>query len=542
MGSLFVSRCRVLAILLLFSMVSLPVFAKDAKGIVFHDANGNGAFDKGEPGLPDVPVSNGQEVVLTNEKGRFSLSVSRDCNIFVIKPSGWQFHLNEGTRTAKSYYTHKPDGAPELKVPGLEPTGPLPRDLQFGLVEHDESGAFEMLAFGDTQPRDQQEIDYISHDVVEELLDTDAELGVVLGDIVFENLADLSSLAHSVGNIPVPWYYVIGNHDLNFDVTDRKYTDEAYERVFGPANYAFNFGKVHFIVFNNVAWDVSKREYHAEIGQEQMAFIENDLKHVPKDRLIVFMMHIPLMDVVDKDKLFDLLKDYPHTFSMSAHWHRQSHFFLDQTHGWAQPNPHHHLVQGTVCGGWWTGGYDELGIPHATMSDGVPNGYSFVTFKDNEYSVRYKVSRRPADYQMNIHTPELLKQADLAATPVIVNVFSGSARDTVRMRVDGGDWQGLAQFSGEDPYVAQGKAREGALATLIAKGEGVANPDEEAQKKIINQNRAVTGRSLPGPRETDHLWKAMLPAGLNAGYHVVEVEWTDQFGQVSTDKRIFRVE
>ena len=51
--------------------------------------------------------------------------------------------------------------------------------------------------FGDPQPRNQKEVDYMSHDVIEELVGTDASFGVTLGDITFDNL-DLFEVAGAV--------------------------------------------------------------------------------------------------------------------------------------------------------------------------------------------------------------------------------------------------------------------------------------------------------------------------------------------------------
>src|SRR5690606_29409020 len=115
-----------------------------------------------------------------------------------------------------------------------------------------------------------------------------------------------------------------------------------YERVFGPSYYAFNYANVHFIALNDIFWDVEKKEYHTELGAKQLKFIENDLKHVSKDTLIVLMMHIPLLNCVDKFQLFDMLDDFPYTLSLAAHWHHQAHFFFDADDSWHGPQPHHH--------------------------------------------------------------------------------------------------------------------------------------------------------------------------------------------------------
>ena len=78
------------------------------------------------------------------------------------------------------------------------------------------------ILFADTQPRNQWEIDYIAHDVVEELIGTDAAFGVTLGDIMFDDLSLYPSLNRTIGLIGIPWYNVVGNHDINQDTTDRR--------------------------------------------------------------------------------------------------------------------------------------------------------------------------------------------------------------------------------------------------------------------------------------------------------------------------------
>src|SRR5690606_17086489 len=118
-------------------------------------------------------------------------------------------------------------------------------------------------------------------------------------------------------------------------------------------------------------------------------FIANDLARVPNDRLVVYMMHIPLGSVVDKDKFFAVIGDRENTFSISAHWHRQGHYEFGQEDGWHGIGEHRHLVHGTVSGSWWGGIKDEWGIPHTMMSDGTPNGYSIGMFNGTDFLLRY---------------------------------------------------------------------------------------------------------------------------------------------------------
>lgn len=46
----------------------------------------------------------------------------------------------------------------------------------------------------------------------------------------------------------------MGNHDINFDVREDQYSDESYELHFGPADYAFNYEDVHFIVLADIIY------------------------------------------------------------------------------------------------------------------------------------------------------------------------------------------------------------------------------------------------------------------------------------------------
>ena len=101
-----------------------------ARGIVFHDANGNEKFDDGEKPLPSIRVSNGREIVSTDESGRYQLPVDDDTILFVIKPRGWRTPLGE-SMLPRFYYIHKPQGSPELRYGGVDPTGPLPKSVDF---------------------------------------------------------------------------------------------------------------------------------------------------------------------------------------------------------------------------------------------------------------------------------------------------------------------------------------------------------------------------------------------------------------------------
>ncbi|HPO16649.1 MAG TPA: calcineurin-like phosphoesterase C-terminal domain-containing protein, partial [Candidatus Hydrogenedentes bacterium] len=435
----------------------------------------------------------------------------------------------------------RPDGSPKMKYAGSAPTGPLPASVDFPLYRHKEPKKFKIICMGDTQVRNQEECDFLAHDMVEELQGTDAAFGVTLGDVVFNDLTVFGPMARSIGGIGVPWRHVIGNHDHNHDAPTEGTTEDSYEAYFGPATYAFNYGPVHFIALDDIWHNALKEEYHAELGAEKLAFIKNDLAHLDKGQLVVLMMHIPIMEIKDRRTLFDLLKEFPHTFSLSAHTHNQWQAFLGPESGWKQKEAHHHFNHGTACGCWWGGFFDEVSIPHATMMDGVPNGYSFITFNGSHYEVDYRAARRCPSYQMNIFTPEVIKAADAPKTEVIVNVFAGSSRSTVEMRVEDGKWTPMTQFKGLDPYYRQLHDRQGLFVKLMAERDKVQNVDNAYLGKLQREFGPIL-RGLSKPDETGHLWKQTLPAELTPGMHKIEVRTKDMFGHEYTANRILRVE
>ncbi len=501
-------------------LVSAETPPQIARGFVFHDANGNRQRDEGERVLANIRVSNGNDIVFTDDQGRYELPVGSDDIIFVIKPRGWRTPLNEHM-LPQFYYIHKPAGSPPLKYAGVEPTGPLPDSIDFPLYPQDEPEVFQALLFGDPQPRDQREVDYIAHDVVEELIGTKAAFGVTLGDIVFDDLTMFEPQARAIALLGIPWYNVIGNHDINMDVRHDHLSDETFERHFGPSYYAFDYGQVHFLVLDDIEWFVAdgaeKGQYRGGLGQKQMDFIREDLAQIPRDQLVVLMMHIPLVDVRDRQELYRLIEQRPFCISISGHTHHHEHRFITKADGWQGPEPHHHIINVTVSGSWWSGAPDERGIPHATMADGAPNGYSIITFDGHTYTLDFKAAGRPANWQMHVSAPELVSLADAAGTDVFVNVFNGSERSSVAMRIGAGDWVEMQRRVERDPaYVA-----------LFEREENTADKPWRAMSK---------------PKPSTHLWHGQLPEGLDAGLHLIRIRTVDMHGRTFESHRSIRIE
>ncbi len=513
-------------------VMSFNIFGQ-TKGKIYSDLNNNRTLDKNEPGIANVLVSNGSEVVKTDKTGNYEISLKPGEILFVIKPHGWKFPLDKNN-LSQFYYIYKPEGSPTTKYMGSQPTGALPSSIDFPLYASAEPDNFKLFLFGDPQPANVQETEFLAKDVISEVAgDTVCKFGISLGDIVSDNLNDYPFVKSSFAQIGLPWYNVMGNHDLNFDAPSDKHTGETFEATFGPATYAFQYAKAHFIVLDDVVYgeqSSGKNKYIGGFRPDQLQFIKNYLAFVPKDELIVLCMHIPLFQEIatyykdintfrpeDRQQLFDILKEHQHTFSVSAHTHYQMHYFFKAADGWNQTMPHHHFNAGATCGDWFRGLQNPEGYPDATMRDGTPNGYTIMTVQGNTYKLKYKAAGMHDNKQMSI----TIAASDTLAQSqkyVYVNFYMGNELCKASCRFDNmGSWASMVKTEEFDPR-------------MVAMKKALANLDSKA-----------IGRQVSDPQPCWHLWKLELPSQLEKGYHTVEVRVTDMYNEVHIDKLVFLV-
>ncbi|HEX3006059.1 MAG TPA: calcineurin-like phosphoesterase family protein [Bacteroidales bacterium] len=497
------------------------------KGIVYLDSNGNNKKDRNEKGIPQVQVSNGREVVSTGQKGEYSLPVNNDDIIFVIKPSAYRFPLNEFNQP-RFYYNNKPNGSPALKYKGVQPSGKIPASVDFPLFADDTPDTFKILVFGDPQPYTEKEVDYFYRGIVSEIEgNKEVKFGITLGDLVGDNLDLHLPYKNAIKKVGVPWYNVTGNHDMNYDVKADSLADESFEKEFGPATYSFNQGKVHFIILDDILYPDPRdgKGYWGGFTSKQLTFLKNDLQWVPKDHLVVLSFHIPITEEEgddsfrdeDRIQLFQLLKDFPHTLSLSAHTHFQYQDFFSADRGWLQKQPHHHFNVGATCGDWYSGILDEKGIPISDMRDGTPKGYVFMTFRGNQYSARYKAAGKPDDFQFRIFAPRVVKQNASTSAKIYANFFMGRSADSVFYRIDDNGWLPMKYTHDYDPSFLH-LLHEWDFAETLPEGRRPSNPER-----------------------CFHLWRGDIRVNLPAGEHIIEVKVTDMFGQTFSQKASYRI-
>ena len=518
----------------------------NATGFVFEDRSGTGRRQAGDPGLPGVAVSNGRDVVRTDQSGRYSLAVSDGDAVFVVKPSGYRAPLDANNLPRVSY-VHRPGGTPAelgLRYPGLAPTGPLPESLDFPLRRVDEPATFDVLLFTDPQPASEAELAFVRDTAVTGVLGTSAAFGLTMGDIVSDDLSLYPRYNRLIGRVGIPWWHVGGNHDLNFEAPDADLSRETFKRVYGAPYYAFEHGQALFLMLDNVRYlgigtaspGARGGRYEGHFGERQLTFVENMLRDWPRDRLVVVGMHIPLVtdtgsedwsrNTIDRDALLALLAGRP-SLSLAGHTHTTEHHYL------GQDGTHHHHVLTAVSGSWWSGPYDRRGIACADSRDGTPNGYHVLSIDGARYTTRFVAASEPdramritLDSQYNARTPEVARAYTVerllgspipieavGSTDIVVNVFDGGPRTRVTLRLGGGHAAvPMGKMRLPDPFVTQVYAR-----------------NADTKKPWVS--------AIP----SSHIWVARLPADLGPGAHRADVEVVDEYGRSRHQAMIIEV-
>jgi hypothetical protein len=521
---------KILLLIVLLTVSFCYGYSKEiVRGFVYEDLNGNGKKDKKENGIPGVAVSNGIDVVTTDELGEYALTVYDDNIIFVIKPAGYYFPLDE-YNNPEFFYINKPDGSPKLLYPAVEPTGKLPRSIDFGMTKYDEPESFSSFVFGDSQVYSEKEIDYFKRGVVDEAKERrGVSFGITLGDLVGDNLKLHPLYKNAVKEAGLTWYNVMGNHDMNYDTDNDKFSDETFESNFGPNTYSFNYGKAHFIIMDDIIYPNPKtgKGYIGGFRKDQLEFLQHDLVFVPKDNLVVLCMHIPLLDKENpgafledgRQIVYRLLKSYPNVLLLSAHTHIQWNTFIGKEDGADREKPVHDYNVGTTCGDWYSGILNKKGIPVSTMRDGTPKGYALLNIKGNKYSIDYKVVDKPDSYQISLYNPKVVPQNGRWLTSrIYANFFMGNDRDTLLFRVDNGEWKTMTRVNDYDPayyrYVQ----------------------DWDYDDNVKPERRPSN------PVRSRHLWSTPIPSDLSEGLHKIEVRVTDMFGRTHTRESSYRIQ
>ena len=131
--------------------------------------------------------------------------------------------------------------------------------------------------------------------------------------VTYEQFDDAAQVIGSTG---LPVFYVPGEHDVIDEGLGKSYLARYGKASSGSGWYSFDQNGVHFIGLVNVA--KLKPGGLGQLGPDQLAWLEEDLRAVAKSTPIVVFAHIPLWTIYpqwgwgteDSGRALELLRPY----------------------------------------------------------------------------------------------------------------------------------------------------------------------------------------------------------------------------------------
>lgn len=145
---------------------------------------------------------------------------------------------------------------------------------------------------------------------------------------------ELSAFLPHLDNLRYPWYFAFGNHDT---MIGGYLTPSLYMQLVNKYNKNYKFEKTYYSFvpqkgFKAIVLDTIIRDRltsNGLIGEEQLAWLDNEIKNSPKDVILIYM-HVPIVEpfnspnhrLLDADKIQEVLKKYKNPIGVfQGHYH-----------------------------------------------------------------------------------------------------------------------------------------------------------------------------------------------------------------------------
>lgn len=370
------------------------------------NVSGRVLFSDGSP-ASGVVVTDGRLCVATDDNGFYSMKSNLEEAHFV--------YLSIPSYTMTPTYSGMPQFFRRVSRDDKAV------EANFTLDRIDRSDKYTLMMIGDPQVRPtgvdnsmERWTDTVSIDA--EQFRSSLSGGVYcinLGDLVYNYMTAYDDYIDAAAQIKCPTFNVIGNHD--FDQTtlfDTALGNMYFETYISPEHYSFNIGRIHFVVVNTIMYDRKKADdrYGYGLDERTMRWLENDLRYVPKDRVIVACSHGQLFkrrgDTPNGShgalqrhykEYRDLLAQYKEVYSWSGHYHDNFQYnYKGRGEKWGADNIQ--CITVSRCTG-------ALRLNEYLNSNGTPQGYMVVDVDGDDMSWWYKSVGKEKDYQMRVYDP-----------------------------------------------------------------------------------------------------------------------------------------
>lgn len=231
--------------------------------------------------------------------------------------------------------------------------------------------------------------------------------GINLGDLVYNDMNVYNAYIDNTERVNTTTFNVIGNHDHDQTTLLKDSLGTMhYEMHLGPTCYSANIGRVHYIFIDDILYDRkdAKESYRHGLYDETVHWLIEDLKYVPKDKIIMICAHAQMFNkkttMVRRNKNFaaysKALLDFKYVYSWAGHNHHTYLYTSEPERNYDIDN----LTSITV-----TKSTGALRLNRLLNNDGTPQGYFVVDVDGEEVSWYYLCCGKDRNYQMKVYPP-----------------------------------------------------------------------------------------------------------------------------------------
>ena len=275
---------------------------------------------------------------------------------------------------------------------------------------------------------------------LQEISTLSPDLLVIGGDICLWETGAGDQLQHLLGEASFPTVCVMGNHDTDRDPPASAF-DRDFSARFGPRNRHVDLGDAHVVVLNTCRMGTQHEDWRnvrAEVGTDDLAWLDATLAGLTDERPLLMFVHIPLATtyperrradqattdvwrVTNADAVFERLhaRTSP-VIVCQGHLHENEHLHVKDLH----------LISvGSVCGRWWQQG------DVSRCTDNSPRGWVVLDVTENAVEVDYHAAR-----STHWHGEIVGQSGD---TDQQLNLFFADPAQIVEIRHPDGTWHAL---------------------------------------------------------------------------------------------------
>jgi hypothetical protein len=403
-----------------------------------------GQVTSGHKGIAGVAVTDGYNITQTNDQGAYTLLGNATSDyIYITIPAGYAVTVKNEVPCFYQKITDR--------------SSPRQR-FDFTLeksAQHDDKHV--LIAWADPQVAFEEELPSLQQAAadVRQLLDEQYKavpaVGIVCGDIIADIKQEATfyePVKQIIRDMNIPFFYAAGNHDMDTDVRSDYLSKETYKHHFGPTYYAFNRGKIHYVVLDDVFCVARSYLSIGYLSEQQLNWLEQDLALVPHGATVVVSLHIPTFSrearraewgkeamtkvLQNRTALYDLLTPF-NAHILSGHEHYNENYVI-------RPNIYEHLHT-SLCGLFWQAPYS---------SDGAPMGYGVYEFDGDSVTWYFKTVGEDRDYQFNAYPVGANPEKPDAIT---VNIWNYDPHWKVYWYEDGVKMGEMQSYTGYDPTI-----------------------------------------------------------------------------------------